>query len=385
MNVYLDNAATTACYPEAARKVEEALLSSYGNPSSMHGKGVEAEGIVREAARTFAGLLKVREKEIYFTSGGTESNNWALLGTARAMARSGRHIITTAVEHPAVTEPLKQLAAEGFDLTVLPVDDSGRLDAAQVIGALREDTILVSVMMVNNEIGSIMPVDRIGEALHREKPDVIFHVDAVQAFGKLPVHPERMHIDLLSVSGHKIHGPKGVGLLYANEHVKIRPLIYGGGQQRGMRSGTDNVPGIAGLAAAAQQICKTMEKNTGQVLLCRSALQSELADIENVRILSPEGEGVCVPHILNVAFPGIRSEVLLHALEDRGIYVSAGSACSSHKRTPSATLTATGCKKEEIESAIRFSFSEQTTEEEIRFTGEALRELVPALRRFVRK
>ena len=382
--IYLDNAATTVCYQEAADAVRRALLTEYGNPSSMHKKGVDAEKIVREATKTLAGILKGKEKEIFYTSGGTESDNWALFGAARANARRGKHLITTAVEHPAVSAPLAQLREEGYDITVLPVGPDGRVTPEQVLSALREDTVLVSVMMVNNEIGTVEPVAEIGKQIHKKDPGVLFHVDAVQAFGKLPVCPKRMDIDMLSVSGHKIHGPKGIGLLYIDERTKIRPLILGGGQQKGMRSGTDNVPGIAGLAAAAEKICGGQESNAAQMQRCRERLLEGLAELDDVRINGPAAEA-CVPYIVNASFLGIRSEVLLHALEDRKIYVSSGSACSSHKRADSAVLTAIGCSREEKESAIRFSFSELTTEEEIDRTLEALRELVPVLRRFVRK
>ena len=388
--IYLDNAATTLCCEEAAEAVRTALLADYGNPSSMHAKGVEAERILRDAAKTLAGILKVQEKEIFYTSGGTESDNWALAGTAAANARRGKHIITTAIEHPAVSAPLEQLQAEGYEVTVLPADSLGRVTPEQVTDAMRDDTVLVSVMMVNNEIGTIEPVAEIGEQIHKKNPDVYFHVDAVQAFGKLPVYPKRMHIDMLSVSGHKIHGPKGIGFLYVDERVKIRPLILGGGQQKGMRSGTDNVPGIAGLAAAAEKMWKSREDNDAQMRKCQQRLLGGLAAMEGVVIHGPAGAGAegmpeAAPYIVNASFTGIRSEVLLHSLEDKGIYVSSGSACSSHKRAGSPVLTAIRCPKEEMESALRFSFSELTTEEEIDETILALQALVPVLRRFTRK
>ena len=388
--IYLDNAATTLCCEEAAEAVRGALLADSGNPFSMHAKGVEAERILREATKTLAGIMKVQEKEIFYTSGGTESDNWALAGTAAANARRGKHIITTAIEHPAVSAPLEQLQAEGYEVTVLPADSLGRVTPEQVTDAMRDDTVLVSVMMVNNEIGTIEPVAEIGEQIHKKNPDVYFHVDAVQAFGKLPVYPKRMHIDMLSVSGHKIHGPKGIGFLYVDERVKIRPLILGGGQQKGMRSGTDNVPGIAGLAAAAEKMWKSREDNDAQMRKCQQRLLGGLAAMEGVVIHGPAGAGAegmpeAAPYIVNASFTGIRSEVLLHSLEDKGIYVSSGSACSSHKRAGSPVLTAIRCPKEEMESALRFSFSELTTEEEIDETILALQALVPVLRRFTRK
>ncbi len=385
MEIYLDNAATTVCYPETADIVRETMLLSYGNPSSMNHKGVEEEAYIREAPRVLADILKVKEKEIFYTSGGTEADNWALTGTALAYQRRGRHIISTAVEHPAVSAALGHLKEQGFDVTVLPVDREGFVSAEQVCKAVREDTILVSVMMVNNEIGTLEPVAEIGEQIHRIKPEIIFHVDAVQAFGKYRIRPKTMKIDLLSVSGHKIHGPKGIGFLYVDERVRLEPLIFGGGQQKGMRSGTDNVPGVAGLGAAAQKMYAGLEKNREQMNRCRALMAEGLAGMEGIVIHGPSDPERTAPYILNASFTGVRSEVLLHALEDRGIYVSAGSACSTHKRSGSPTLTAAGCPEQEKESAIRFSFSEMTTEEEIRYTLETLREILPVLRRFTRK
>ena len=385
MEVYLDNAATTVCYPETADIVRETMLLAYGNPSSMHHKGVEAEGYIRHTTEILADILKVKEKEIYYTSGGTEADNWALTGTAQAYRRRGKHIISTAVEHPAVSATLESLKEQGFEVTILPVDREGFVSAEQVCEALRENTILASVMMVNNEIGTLEPVAEIGERIHKAKPDIVFHVDAVQAFGKYRIRPKTMQIDLLSVSGHKIHGPKGIGFLYADERVRLVPLVHGGGQQKGMRSGTDNVSGVAGLGAAAQKMYADLEQNVEQMRRCRGLLAEGLADMEGVVLHGPADPDRTAPYIQNASFVGIRSEVLLHTLEDKGIYVSAGSACSTHKRSGSPTLTALGCPEKEKESAIRFSFSEKTTEEEIRYTLQTLRETVPILRRFVRK
>ena len=385
MEIYLDNAATTACYNEAADIVRETMLFAYGNPSSMHNKGIEAENYVRKATETLADILKVKEKEIFYTSGGTESDNWALRGIAEAYRRKGKHIVTTAIEHPAVSATLESLKEQGFDVTVLMPDSEGIVTAEQVCNVMREDTILVSVMMVNNEIGAVEPVAEIGEQIHRKKPDVVFHVDAVQAFGKYQIRPKKMQIDLLSVSGHKIHGPKGVGFLYIDEKVKIRPLICGGGHQRGMRSGTDNVPGIAGLGAAAAKMYAHLEENAASMRACRDLLAAGLAEMEDVVLHGPSDPERTAPYILNASFTGVRSEVLLHTLEDKGIYVSAGSACSTHKKSGSPTLSAIGCPEKEKESAIRFSFSEMTTPDEIRYTLQVLREVLPVLRRFTRK
>ncbi len=383
MEVYLDHSATTRCCREAADLMVRIMTEDYGNPSSMHRKGMEAENYLREAASELAGILKVQEKEIYFTSGGTESNNWALVGTAMANRRRGNRILVSAVEHAAVSAPARWLADQGFDVVVLPVDRFGVVKMEALEEALTPETILVSVMHVNNEIGSVEPVEEIGNLIRKKAPGAYFHVDAIQAFGKYRIYPRRMHIDMLSASGHKIHGPKGIGLFYVNEKVKIHPLILGGGQQNGMRSGTDNVPGAAGMALAAKMAYEHLEEKTARMRAMRDRLADGLSRIEQVVFHGmPSGQGA--PHILNASFLGIRSEVLLHALEDKGIYVSAGSACSSHKRAGSAVLTAIGCSREEMESAVRFSLGEETREEEIDYTLDVLKALVPVLRRYIR-
>ncbi len=384
MEIYLDNAATTRCYEEVKDIVVRTMMEDYGNPSSMHRKGSQAEKYLREAAQTLAGLMKVQEKEIYFTSGGTESNNWALWGGAMAHRRQGKHIITTAVEHAAVAAPLAALEEEGFTVTRLPVDGQGRVKLQALEDAMREDTILVSAMYVNNEIGSLEPIQEMGQIIKQKNPGTLFHVDAIQAFGKYRIYPKRMKIDLLSASGHKIHGPKGVGFLYLDQQARIKPLLLGGGQQNGMRSGTDPVPGVAGMAVAARKIYQNLEENAAHMHRIRKQLAEGLAALDQVVLHGMEGEEGA-PHILNASFLGIRSEVLLHTLEDRGIYVSAGSACSSHKRAGSPTLTAIGCSRAEMESAVRFSFCETTTEEEIRQTLAVLGEVLPLLRRYTRR
>ena len=383
MEAYLDNSATTRCYEEVRDIVVKTMMENYGNPSSMHLKGVEAEKYVKEAAREIARTLKVQEKEIYFTSGGTESDNWALIGTAMANQRKGKHIITTVFEHAAISAPAAWLEDQGFEVTRVPVDSRGNLSMEELAAAIREDTILVSAMYVNNELGAVLPVEEIGALIKEKNPDTLFHADAIQAYGKYRIFPKKMKIDLLSVSSHKIHGPKGAGFLYIGEKVKIHPLILGGGQQKGMRSGTDNVPGIAGMGEAARIIYEHLEENTSRMRKLKEYFRGELEKIDNVEINGPvAGEGA--PHILNASFLGVRSEVLLHALEDQGIYVSAGSACSSHKRAGSAVLTAIGCSREEMESAVRFSLGEETREEEIDYTLDVLKALVPVLRRYIR-
>lgn len=384
MEVYFDNSATTRCYGEVKDIVVKTMLEDYGNPSAMHTKGVEAEQYVKAAASRIARILKVTEKEILFTSGGTESNNLALIGGAMANKRAGNHIITTAVEHAAVARPVEFLKEQGFEVTILPVDEQGvvRLDALEA--ALREDTILVSTMYVNNEVGSVMPVEKIAALVHEKSPKALYHVDAIQAFGKFRIYPKKMGIDLLSVSGHKIHGPKGVGFLYISSRAKVQPMILGGGQQNGMRSGTDNVPGIAGLGVAAETIYTDFEEKTEQLYQLKEKMASGLAELEDVKINGmPLREGA--PQILSVSFMGIRSEVLLHTLEEKGIYVSAGSACSSHKRKASATLTAMGMPASQIECTVRISFSEENTFEEADYCLEVLKEVVPLLRRYSRR
>ena len=359
MEVYLDNSATTRCYDEVAAVVARTMVEDYGNPSSMHYKGGEAEGYMRRARSVLARSLKVKDKEIFFTSGGTESDNLALIGAARANWRAGKRVLASAMEHPAVLNTMQYLAEEGFEVRYLPVDSQGivKLDALEK--EMTEDTILVSVMYVNNEVGSVQPVADIARVIKKRNPQALFHVDAVQAYGKYDIRPKRDGIDLLSISGHKIHGPKGIGVLYVDEKAKIRAINYGGGQQGGMRSGTDNVPGIAGIAEG-------------------------ILEIEGTVLNGPAPrEGA--PHILNASFLGIRSEVLLHALEERGICVSAGSACSSNHPSESATLAAMFLPRERIDSALRFSLGVFNTEEEISFCVQALKELVPALRRYQRR
>lgn len=384
MEVYFDNSATTRCYESVKDIVVKTMTEDYGNPSAMHRKGVEAEQYVKNAAKTIAGILKVQEKEILFTSGGTESNNLALIGGALANKRSGNHIVTTAVEHAAVSQPAAFLQEQGFEVTYLPVDREGRVKLETLEAVLRPDTILVSVMYVNNEVGSVMPVEEIGKLVHEKSPKALFHVDAIQAFGKYRIFPKKAGVDLLSVSGHKIHGPKGAGFLYISEKAKVQPLILGGGQQNGMRSGTDNVPGIAGLGVAAEESYQNLEEKNEHLYSLKERIAGGLSEIENIKINGmPLREGA--PHILSISVMGVRSEVLLHALEDRGIYISAGSACSSHKRKPSAVLTAMGMPKEQIESTVRLSFSEENTEEEADYFLQAMKELVPVLRRYSRR
>lgn len=384
MEVYLDNSATTRCLPEVAALMTHIMCEEYGNPSSLHKKGVESEKYVRHAKEVIAKCLKVQEKEILFTSGGTESDNIALIGGAYANYRAGRHIITTRIEHPAVLQTCAYLEEQGFEVTYLPVNAKGVIGLADLEKAMTRNTILVSIMHTNNEVGSVQPVEQAGELIKRMNPNTLFHVDAVQGFGKFKIYPKRMNIDLLSVSAHKIHGPKGVGFLYINEKAKVRPIIYGGGQQKGMRSGTENVPGIAGMARAVEEIFVDFDAKINYLYGLKERFIKGVRTIDGIRINGPEGRDGA-PHVVSVSIQGVRSEVMLHALGDKGIYVSAGSACSSNKPSVSATLKAIGVDKQFLDATLRFSFSLYTSEAEIDYTVKCLGELVPMLRRYTRK
>lgn len=380
MEAYFDNGATTRVFPQVKDIVIEAMEEEYGNPSSMHMKGVKAEQYVKDAREIIAKSLKVDPKEIVFTSGGTESNNMALIGTAMANARKGKHIISTRIEHASVYNPLFFLEENGYEITYLPVDEHGVVDLEALEKAIRPDTILVSVMYVNNEIGAVQPIEEIGKIVKKKNPDTLFHVDAIQAYGKYHIYPRRLKIDLLSVSGHKIHGPKGIGFLYIKDKTKVHPLILGGGQQKGMRSGTENVPGIAGLGKAVQLIYQDHEEKMKKIRAMKDDFIAQVMELSDVRNNSGEA-----PHIASISFQGVRSEVLLHALEEKGIYVSSGSACSSNKPAISGTLKAIGLTKEYYDSTLRFSFCIFNTKEEVDYTVNCLRELLPVLRRFTRK
>ena len=379
--IYFDNAATTKVFPQAAQKVQEMMSLEYGNPSSMHRKGFLAEQCVTDARETIARTLKVDKDEIIFTSGGTEANNMALIGAALAGRRKRRHIISSGIEHASVSNTLAFLEKEGFEVSWLPVDENGLVNPDQLRAALREDTLLVSVMKVNNEIGSVQPVEEIGKIIKAYDPEILFHTDCIQAYGKMPCLPRRWKADLLSVSGHKIHGPKGIGFLYVRKGTKIRPIIWGGSQQKGMRSGTENVPGIAGLALAAEMMHDQQDQHMEKVREIKEHFLTRVnAEIDHIKDNSGQA-----PHIASVSFPGVRSEVLLHALEDKGIFVSAGSACSSNKPGVSGTLKGIGLTKDYYESTLRFSFSVFNSLEEVDECVEALKDLLPLLRQFTRR
>lgn len=381
MEAYFDNSATTKVFDCVKDAVVHAMTEDYGNAAARHMKGVEAERLIKEARAEIARSLKVQEKEILFTSGGTESNNTALIGTALANQRAGKHLITTAVEHASIYNTMEFLREQGFEITYLPVDSYGCISLDELRDVVREDTILVSVMYVNNEIGAVEPVEEISRVIREKNPRTLFHVDAIQAYGKYVIRPKKQGIDLLSVSGHKIHGPKGVGFLYIDERVKIRPLLYGGGQQKGMRSGTENVPGCAGLGAAVKEVYTDHEAKIERLYGLRERMIEGLKALPGVTINGHEGRENA-PQIVSASFEGVRSEVLLHALEEKGIYVSSGSACSVNHPGVSGTLRGIGVKKELLDSTIRFSFGLFNTPEEVDYCLEVLAELLPVLRRY---
>ena len=384
MEAYFDNSATTKVFDCVRDIVVKTMTEDYGNPSARHKKGMEAEQYVRQAASQIAKTLRVQEKEILFTSGGTESNNMALIGAAMANRRAGNHLITTRVEHASVYNPMAFLEQQGFEVTYLKVDGEGHISLKELEESIRPDTILVSVMHVNNEVGAVEPVAEIGALIHRVNPEILFHVDAIQSYGKYEIRPKREHIDLLSVSGHKIHGPKGVGFLYIDQRVKIHPLLYGGGQQRDLRSGTENVPGIAGLGAAAEEIYRDHAGKVEHLVKLKNHMITRMGEIPEATVNS-RTDLESAPQIVSVSFAGVRSEVLLHALEEKGVYVSSGSACSSNHPAISGTLKAVGVKKELLDSTLRFSFGMFNTLEEVDYAVDVLKELLPVLTRYRRR
>ncbi len=367
MFVYLDNSATTKPYTEVIAETVNFMETQYGNPSSLHRMGITAEKALKEARKAVAVSLGAKEEEIYFTSGGTESDNLALFGAAQARKRRGNKIITSQIEHPAVLESCKKLETMGFQIEYVPVDHTGTINIKALENSIDDQTILISIMQVNNEVGSIQPIseiceikNRIGKKLGSE---ILLHCDAVQSYGKLPIEIKDNGIDLLSISGHKIHGPKGSGALYVRKGLNLQPHQYGGGQERGMRSGTENVPAIAGFGIAAGLSCKNLPKRAESINAAKKYLSDGIrSEIKDVRFNSLE-EGS--PSILNVSFLNVRAEVLLHTLEQSEIYVSTGSACSSNKKGQSHVLKAMGLSDKEIEGAIRFSFCEFSTIEEM--------------------
>lgn len=382
MEVYFDNSATTRVYDEAIDIMVETMRNNYGNPSSLHLKGLDAEHLIKASAEKICKVLKCTPEEVVFTSGGTESNNMAIVGTALAKKRNGKHIVVSSVEHASVSAVMQFLIREGFEVTYIPSDEKGVVSPQAFADAVRDDTILVSCMHINNEIGSIMSVAEIGRLVKQKNPSVYFHVDAIQSFGKIDVIPKNIGADLVSVSGHKIHGPKGSGFLYIKKGTLIRPIIYGGGQQKNMRSGTENVPAIAGLGVAVEKTFQNFDEKIKGIRDIRNSLINGLTSMDEVYSNTDTENGA--PHIASISFVGVRAEVMLHSLEDKGIYVSSGSACSSNKAKESAVLTAIGLDKKRLESTLRFSFGEDNTQEEVDYTIKIVKELLPMLRHYVR-
>jgi len=375
--IYLDNCATTKPYSEVIEYMNYVNKEVYGNPSSLHRKGIEAEKLIKKARQSIADSIDVLNKEIFFTSGGTEANNLAIIGYLKANPRKGRHIITSKIEHPSVLEVFKSLQDEGYNVEYIDVDKNGIIDLEILKSKISSETALISVMYVNNETGSIQPVDEIANIRNACNSDTVFHVDAVQAFGKLKIKPGKSKIDMLSISSHKIHGPKGVGALYKTGNIKIRPIIFGGGQETLIRSGTENLVGICGFGLASEISQNNINSSWKKVLELNELFRIKLKEsIEKITILSPQDAS---PYILNVSFADVKGEVLLHHLEEKEIFVSTGSACSSRKNRHSHVLQAMGCHSNIIDGAVRFSFCEENTVEDIKFTIEALKEIIPKI------
>ena len=381
--VYLDNAATTPVRLEVEVAMRPYFCEKYGNPSGVYQMSSENRGMIENVREQIAKTLNASAEEIYFTSGGTESDNMALIGCAMANKRRGSHIITTMIEHPAVLETTVFLEKNGFEVTYLPVDSTGCVKLEALREALRPETILVSIMYANNEVSAVEPIAEAAQLVKAYNPEIIFHTDAVQAFGKYRIIPKKENIDLMSVSSHKLHGPKGVGFLYIKDKTKINPIIFGGGQQKGMRSGTENVPGIAGMALAAKMCYENFDEKIEKLYELKEYFVEKVLEIPGTTFNGKRGhEGT--PHVISISFEDVRSEVLLHALEDKGIYVSSGSACSSNKPALSGTLKAIGVKNNLLDSTIRFSLCTMNTREELDATIDALNELVPMLRRYTK-
>ncbi len=384
MEAYLDNSATTRCSEKVAEKMVDLLTTHYGNPSAMHMKGVEAENELREARKRIAKTLKAKEKEILFTSGGTESNNLAVIGSALANQRRGKHIITTAIEHPSINNPMLFLEKQGFKIDYLSVDSDGRVSLDELKEKLTDDTILVSIMQVNNEIGALEPVYEIASIVKEHDKNCIMHIDAIQSYGKFKILPGKNNIDLVSVSGHKIHGPKGSGFLYIKEKTKISPLVLGGGQQNGMRSGTENVPAYVGLSIAAEEIYTDFSEKIDNLYNLRTFFIEEVTKIDGVSV-NGRKDRECAPHIVSVSVQGVRAEVLLHTLEEKNVYVSAGSACSTNHPGISHTLEEIGLDTKLLDSTVRFSFSVHTTKEELQYALDVMKEVIPQLQKYTRR
>lgn len=392
MECYLDNAATTKPSEGVVAVMMETLTESYGNPSSLHRKGFEAEQYILRAKETIAKSLKAAKTEILFTSGGTESNNQAIFSSAETRKRYGKHIVTTCIEHPSVYQPTERLRELGYEVDYLPVNALGQVKEEIFRSTIRKDTILLSMMMVNNEIGSIFDVEKYAKIAREINPEILIHVDAIQAYGKLPIHVKKLDVNFISVSGHKIHAPKGVGFLYVKTGTRLIPHIYGGGQQKKLRSGTENVTGVAGLGRAVEEIFTENEAKREKLYGLKERFVLGIKEAFPEARINGLGEGEVseevrktAPHIVSVSFQGIKAEVLLHALEEKGVYVSSGSACSANHPSLSGTLKGIGVEEAFLDSTLRFSFSLFTTEEMIDYALASLKELVPILSKYRRR
>ena len=380
MNVYFDNSATTKPYDEVIEAVSKGMKEYFGNPSSLHKIGMNCEKRLNEAREYFASTIKCNKEEIYFTSGGSEGNNLILKG----LLKPGHHFITTAFEHHSIISTCKQLEEKGVKVTYLDVDSEGRISLEDLEEAITKDTVLVSIMQVNNEIGVIQDIEAIGKLIKERSSRAKFHVDAVQGYGKLPIDVNKSNVDFLTVASHKIHGPKGVGFIYIKKGIILNSLISGGSQEKGIRAGTENLPGIIGFEKAAQMTFEEMESRYDKVLELKKYFVERLNEIKDIRI-NGEIDGFS-PYILNVSFLGVRAEVLLHLLEEQNIYVATGSACTSKSSAAhgSYVIKALGLNNREIESAIRFSFSYENTKEEVDYTIDVLKKSLMFLRRVKR-
>ncbi|MGI6449493.1 MAG: cysteine desulfurase NifS [Desulfitobacteriia bacterium] len=377
-HIYLDHSATTPVDPEVAQLIMKYYLEYYGNPSSVHFFGRQVKKALEEAREQVAALIGANAAEITFTSGGTEADNLAIQGAARSRAKKGKHLITSAIEHHAVLDTFKYLAKNGYELTILPVDEEGLVSVDDVTKAIRPDTILISIMHANNEVGSIQPIAEIG-ALTREK-GILFHVDAVQSLGKIPINVQDLNVDLLTISSHKIYGPKGVGALYVRKGVRISPLVFGGSQERKMRSGTENAPGIIGFGKACELAGERMAEETTRLTRLRDKLtEGILTRIDNVKLNGPRG-AKRLPNNVNVSINYVEGESLLLSLDMLGIAASSGSACTSGSLDPSHVLLAMGLSHEVAHGSLRFSLGRQNTEEDIDFVLQELPKIVDRLR-----
>lgn len=377
--IYFDNAATTRPSDSVIKAMDDINNNFYANPSAMHRFGFNAEQKVKESSEYIAKALNADPKEIYWTSGGSESNNLSIKGFVKAYGKVSKHIITTKIEHASVSKVFLDLEKDGCEVTFLNVDRDGKIDIDELVGAIREDTILVSIMLVNNEIGSVADIYTVGKAIKKKNNKTAFHVDAVQGFGKIKIDVKKANIDFLSISSHKFHGPKGVGILYKNKDLRLIPFILGGGQQDNLRSGTLNVPGIYGTYIAAKDIYSDFEAYHTYIKSLRDYMIDRIDELINQGFeitKNTQKSDIFAPHVVSISVKGVRSEVLLHAFEEKKIYVSAGSACSSHDKKISSTLKSIGLTDEYIESTIRISFSKYNTKEEIDIFIEVLKEII---------